>query len=763
MDQFNKWRNDSDAASTYSGPNTATPYFDTNKFYNDNLKNVKSQIAQTITRPDGTQMYYMKNTNELIDEGRLQQIVNDLTFSDPRASQQSQINAWFTAKGKTPEMIVGSLNDETNYTINSTKGTIQYLKDQIQTNPNDPKLKSNYTSQIKSLESYVQNLEKNKLDYTVDKYNQNPDYYNFVDYQNRTARAFGNIYKVNKQTLDFKPDTNWYLQEKLKIEKERTDMMGLKYGLTKVNGQWVMQNPNGTVPLGGIFSPANVKGKDYTLDPDGLNNSETDIRQKTASLNTEEAQVSVQTIQQAIQENPNLEGVFTKELQDELTRRGMNANKDDKQFDFDDLRFIKEMEKEGTLSKYLKVSDNRPYPSRVNEKGEPTLTEPYSTGQSVNKEGVKFASTILNKMYDIWKNNASVDAPVDGVNFKDLGLLPAFNSIQTMRRKKDLFNNTLKTSFSKAGLTEQEQNDYMDYLENPGKYQIKTSEQVAIGGADVVSSETVEDNDYMKGIKSKLKSSTYLKDISVRLQPVGWAMLDESNLSEKNIAGKNTITSIKRQISNNITNGYYAGPGENVFKITNKEGVSITDSDVSDVVIYKTDDMIQQGQSTIPGFETNYYASAIVKVPKENGKGFELMSVNVPIDKSAIHQTVGDAFELPTEQQLTNEEVRRFGSTSVTYGGNINNFRVDMRVVSTGENNNSLYPRAKVQLVVSDPNSRTGKSYISIFGDKQPWNTPAEAERRGRELVDFFLKENKDKKITLQDLVNQIQNKSNAE
>lgn len=762
MEQFNGWRMDGNKGSSYNGPTTATPFFDVNKFYHENLKNVRSQIAETITRPDGTSMYYMKDKNELIDEGQLKQIVNDLTFSDPRVSQQSQINSWYTAKGKTPEMIMGSLNESINYEINSTNGSIQYLKDQIELNPNDSNLRTKYGSQIKNLEAYNKSLKEKQTGYTIDNYNKNPEQFNFLDYQTRTARAFGNIYKVNKQTKELKLDNTWYLKESLALKRDANTIAMAKAGLGKDSkGNLILVNPQGQIDPSQIFTKSNTYDKDWTLEPDALLQTEDAIRRQIASINTEEAQVSVATIQQAIKENPNLEGVFTKELQDELTRRGSMLNPGDTQFDFDDLKYVNDLIKEGTFSKFIKAKDQRPIMQRVpQQNGLPGLP---NYQQPLDPKDVEFSGTILNKMYDIWKTGASVDGVINGVDFKGLGLTQAFGSIQTLRRKRKMYDDTINKSFESAGLTQDEIVTYTDFLANPEKYSTGKSQSTGLEsilmnpainlpeGAPVYKSNIAD-------IQNKLKSNTnYLNEISVRTQPTGWIMFDERQLGEKELAGKKVINSFKRQISNSIANGFFAdeSAGENIFKIGSKTGLAVKDENINDVIIYKTNELIEPTDGVIGGFNTRYYASVLLE--SKEGDKTSTKRVRVPIDSKVIHQELGNMFDLPEDQQLTNQEVRRFGSTNIVYDAGVDNFRVQFRVVSTGDDGISLYPKSKIQIIVKDKNSRTGNSYISVFGNKV-FNTPAEAEREGRGIVDYYIKENSGKSLKLNDFINRLQN-----
>jgi hypothetical protein len=760
MDQFNKWRMDNNAGSSYNGPTTATPFFDVNKFYHDNLKQVRGQIAQTITRPDGTNMYYMKNSTKLIDEGELKQIVNDLTFSDPRAGGQAQINSWYSAKNKTPEMIVGSLNESIDYELTSTGNTIQYLKDQIELiGDKNSELTNSYTGQIKNLEAYNKSLKERKSGYTLEAYNQNPDQFNFLDYQTRTARAFGNIYKLNEQTKDLKLDNTWYLKERLRLQDDANEIAAAKNGLTKINGKWTLINSNGQIDPSTIFAKSNTYDTDWTTDPEAMKYAEGMIKDNIAALNTEEAETAAAILQQSMKENPNMVGVWTKELQDELTRRGQLVNPNDTQFDFDDLKYALDVIKEGKLGNFVKLTDQRPYPQRVPDKTETPGIDPLTRlpKKNTDNKSVEYAATVIEKFYNAWKNGAIESSPSDNVDFKGLGLTDAFNRIQILRRKKNIQENMLKESFNRSGLSEDEQNTYMDYLNNPTSYQTQTSKNYGGGGMGATPAIVYEDNSVIKSIKSKLNNSTYFDDISKRFQPVGWVMFDEKSLGEKELGGKKVITSFKRQISDYVGRGYFAdkSEGENIFKFGNKNGITVKDEEISDVTIYKMPDGVPDAQGVIPGVNTRYYASAVLTT-KDGDKTIQ-KSIRVPIDTKALHSELGTIFELPMDQQLTNDEVSKFGSTDLIYDAGVNNMRVQFRVVSAGDDGISAYPKAKVQLVVTDPNSRTGKKYISVFGN-QIFNTPAEAEREGRKIVDYYIKTNSGKKSTLDELAYRLQN-----
>lgn len=707
MEKFNNWRNDKDATSAYTGPSTATPFFDLNKFYHDNLKNVKAQYVEQIT-PGGT-FYFDKQSKTLITEGELQQIVNDLTLSDPRASQQSQINAWFTAKGKTPEMIVGSLNEQADYNLASNNETINYLKDQIQKNPNDTELKANYTGQIKNLESYSKQLKNNKASYTVQEYMKNPDQFNFIDYQSRTARAFGNMYKVNKQTRDIKVNQGAYLEEKLKLDALKTQAYLYSKGLAPdgKGGLLKLSGSDGKVDFDGIFQKVTDTDTDFTTDPEKtFALTEDKLRSNIANANTQIAKQSVDAIQNAILRNPNIEGIFGKELIDQLQQQGQKLDPKDVVFDAKDFQFLPDLIRTGKINfgKYGK-----------------------------DPEFVKQANQYVQKVYDLWSNPETQETTVNGIDFKELGLVDAFKNISNIKRQRGLDEATLKQSMQKAGLSEQESATYSDYLNNPGKYQVTTAGH--FNGDMSYTPEKHSDNKEVTDIQNKLKANTqYLKDISIRLQPTGWRMYDENTFKSDDIPGKRVVNQVKTEIAANLSRGFFAEGDENIYKIPNKNGFPTTNESISDVTIYKTNDLFKE---EISGMETRYYAKAFIKPAKQGEQG---KIVNIPISENAIGSLFGNTFDLPMELQLTNEEVRRFGSTDVLYDTNINNFRVKFRAVKAYNQNGAvMYPKSVIQLMYPDKNARTGYSYKNIFLNNT-FNSPAEAETTAKGYVDQFVK-----------------------
>lgn len=457
MQFVNSYLSDGKVGSSYSGPNSPTPYFDVDKAIGSEIKNMRANLTEDISNPG---YYISKTTNERLSFQDVFEAAKQKVLTNPQALTQAQRNGWYFNKNRAPEQIVGELYAQAEGKLETAKEQLKYFEQQKALSVNNPEDLKNINTQISNLTKF---LKEQKL-YTEDlkvngikQYQENPERFNLESYVNNFANGVARIYSYNKTKRDVKADSGKMMENKITLDAMKS---GFRTSIDPTTGK-----------MNFIFDPSLKAEISGSKDENSVDKSITDyapamgdleeqfrvtpqrLAEEVTSLNTRKQELISTYLRDISNYRPELKDMFTKQLMDEMISYGKGKNKLDVTLGPEDFEIINDP----TSSKRL-------------------------TSPQIN---------FIKNAWEGWKAKAMGD--VNGVKNLPEGMNELFSEVQEIDNKIKLndkvISNGVKSLASTIGLSSSEAAAYEEFLKNrPDSWSLDVGEKLYSGDFDFTAS-----------------------------------------------------------------------------------------------------------------------------------------------------------------------------------------------------------------------------------------------------------------------------------
>lgn len=151
------------AGLVYNGPTEATPYVDYYGKLDKELKGLDPSI-QTRISPNGEFSYFVDKESSISKE-KIDGVVNSVLLSDPRISNQMQIDAWHAYRSFDAPQMFDHINQSFGSMIEDYRAHAKYYQDVIKANPNDYAKINDAQKRMLDYNTEINNLNHNRENY----------------------------------------------------------------------------------------------------------------------------------------------------------------------------------------------------------------------------------------------------------------------------------------------------------------------------------------------------------------------------------------------------------------------------------------------------------------------------------------------------------------------------------------------------------------------------------------------------------------------